>query len=707
MTLELADRSISHPVGVAEDVYVKVGSFHFLADFVVVDFDADPRVPLILNRSFLKTGRDLIDVFEGELTLCIGKEVITFNLYQTSRYSANYSDLTAKRIDVIDMSCEEYSQEVSSFSDVILSGNPTPYYDPILSTTFLTLTPFKNSDFLLKEVDAFLAIEDDPTSPEFYEPYLDPEGDILLLEAFLNDDPSLPLQNKGSYLPEVELKDLPSHLEYAFLEGDDKLPVIIAKDLSVEEMTALITVLKSHKRAIAWKISDIKGIDPEFCTHKILMEEDFEPSKRDATAEKIALLMKIGKRDATAEKIALLMKIGKWINKTPPLPKSQSWTQENLNSGNSGYNSISSMNTMPYGSDGKKGRTVAVTTENMQKRKNDVKARTTLLLALPDDHQLRFSKYKTAQELWAAILRTFGGNQATKKTKKNLLKQNISLDTACAYIASQSNGSQIKYEYINQIDEDDIKEMDIKWNMAWLALISQRWSALTATRWATLLRSAGLPEAKTGEGETTTDKEENHALVADEEALIEFVLMAKTSSESKVFDNSLCSKACKKNTDSLNSKITELSEKLGDTKNMLYHYKLGLSQVEARLVEFKNQEIKFYEKIRGLELKVEFKTNRIKNLTNKLKTLKKEKEGLDSKLTGYSVVPPPPAQVYSLPKKDMSGTGLPEFADDTIIDYSRPSPAIESFLTVSTLSVLDSVGLSATFTNLITGEGLL
>nr|GFA88856.1 reverse transcriptase domain-containing protein [Tanacetum cinerariifolium] len=136
MTLELADHLICRPVGVAEDVYVKVGSFHFPADFVVVDFDADPRVPF--GRSFLKTGRALIDVFE------------------------------------------------------------------------------------------------------------------------------------------VELKDLPPHLEYAFLEGDNKLPAIIAKVLSVEEKTALITVLKSHKRAITWKLYDIKGIDPEFCTHKILMEEDFE-----------------------------------------------------------------------------------------------------------------------------------------------------------------------------------------------------------------------------------------------------------------------------------------------------------------------------------------------------------------------------------------------------------------------------------------------
>nr|GEU81550.1 reverse transcriptase domain-containing protein [Tanacetum cinerariifolium] len=150
MTLELTDRLISHPVGVAEDVFVKVGTFHFPTDFVVVDFDADHRVPLIVGRSFLKTGRALIDVFKGELTLRIGKEAITFNLDQTSRYSANYNDMMANRIDVIDMPCEEYSQEVLSFSDVIASGNPTPYYDPIVSTTSSTLTPFKNSDFLLE-----------------------------------------------------------------------------------------------------------------------------------------------------------------------------------------------------------------------------------------------------------------------------------------------------------------------------------------------------------------------------------------------------------------------------------------------------------------------------------------------------------------------------------------------------------------------------
>nr|GFB41477.1 reverse transcriptase domain-containing protein [Tanacetum cinerariifolium] len=239
MTLELADRTESKPVGIAKD-----------------------------------TSRALIDVHKGELTLRIGNEAITYNLDQTSRYSANYDQMTANKIDVTEEACEEYSQEVLGFSDVTASGSPTPSYDPIFSTTSPTLTPFGDSDFLLfEEADAFLGLEDDPDSPEFDPSYYDPKGDILSLEAILNSDPSPPLPNHEQSVPlfkeelkaceaktikssideppEVELKDLPPHLEYAFLEGDNKLPVIIAKALRDEEKSAIIKVLKSHKRAIA------------------------------------------------------------------------------------------------------------------------------------------------------------------------------------------------------------------------------------------------------------------------------------------------------------------------------------------------------------------------------------------------------------------------------------------------------------------------
>nr|GFA34835.1 reverse transcriptase domain-containing protein [Tanacetum cinerariifolium] len=172
MTLELADRMESKPVSIAKDVKVKVGMFHLPADFVVVDFKPDPRVPLILGRCFLKTSRALIDVHK------------------------------ANKIDVTDEACEEYSQEVLGFSDFTASGCPTPSDDPIVSTTSPTLTPLGDSDFLLfEEADAFFGLEDDPDSPELDPSYYDPEGDILSLKAIINSDPSPPLSNHEKYVP--------------------------------------------------------------------------------------------------------------------------------------------------------------------------------------------------------------------------------------------------------------------------------------------------------------------------------------------------------------------------------------------------------------------------------------------------------------------------------------------------------------------------
>ncbi|GJS32311.1 reverse transcriptase domain-containing protein [Tanacetum coccineum] len=275
MTLELADRSITHPKGLAEDVYVKVGKFHFPTDFVVVDFEADPRVPLILGRSFLRTGRALIDVYGEEITLRVDNEAITFNLDQTTRYSST-NDKSVNRIDIIDEVCEEYAPELLGFSNKSSGGNPTPTSEPL------------TSEFILEEIEAYL--KDDSISPEIDHADCDPEGDICLIEKLLNNDPfQLPpidlkqgeiIKAKSSMEepPELELKDLPSHLEYAYLEENDKLPVIIAKGLKDVEKEALLKVLKSHKRAIAWKITDIKGIDPHFCTHKILMEDDYKPT---------------------------------------------------------------------------------------------------------------------------------------------------------------------------------------------------------------------------------------------------------------------------------------------------------------------------------------------------------------------------------------------------------------------------------------------
>ncbi|GJR91302.1 reverse transcriptase domain-containing protein [Tanacetum coccineum] len=239
MVLELADRTISKPTGVAENVFVKVGKFYFPADFVVLDFIADPRVPLILGRPFLRTAHALIDVYEGEITLRNDDQSLTLKCGDAP--SISYNNLESlKKVDLIDATCEEYSQEVLGFSDSVAYNNPSPYFDPIVSTSSPTLTPFDESDFLLfEEADAFIAIDDEPVSPVFNATYYDPEGDILILEDFSQLIPYLN-PNTREYSPEnskrskvVEPKEssdeIPSQLkellrisQYAFLKEKKK-----------------------------------------------------------------------------------------------------------------------------------------------------------------------------------------------------------------------------------------------------------------------------------------------------------------------------------------------------------------------------------------------------------------------------------------------------------------------------------------------------
>nr|GEZ91640.1 hypothetical protein [Tanacetum cinerariifolium] len=242
--LELADRTISKPTGVAENVFVKVGKFYFPVDFVVFDFIADPR--------------------------------------------------SLNKVNLIDATCEKYSQEVLGFSNVVANDNFTLNFKPIVSNSSPTLTPFNESDFYLEEIEDCLNNDSNPE--EIEDSKFDMERDILILEALLNSDLE-PSPNQKDYFPEahndlkliepkkdkstddeppeVKIKELPPHLEYAFLGENNKWPVIISKDLSVNEKSAILEVLKSRKKAIAWKLTDIKGIDPEFCSHKILLEDDY------------------------------------------------------------------------------------------------------------------------------------------------------------------------------------------------------------------------------------------------------------------------------------------------------------------------------------------------------------------------------------------------------------------------------------------------
>ncbi|GKB00400.1 hypothetical protein Tco_0828393 [Tanacetum coccineum] len=176
--------------------------------------------------------------------------------------------------------CGVFSRS-SRFSDVSREWHPILIMTDSFSTSSPTLTPFGDSDFLLEEIDAFPALEDDPTSPEVDHSYYNPKGDILLLEAFLNDDPSLPPHTQGNYLPEIEKKLKVCEAKTIKFQFDN------LRDLSVEDKRDLIMVFKGHtKRAIhLGKLSGLKGIQPEFYTHKILWKEDYTPAVQTKDGE--------------------------------------------------------------------------------------------------------------------------------------------------------------------------------------------------------------------------------------------------------------------------------------------------------------------------------------------------------------------------------------------------------------------------------------
>nr|GEW44198.1 hypothetical protein [Tanacetum cinerariifolium] len=281
MTLKLADRTESKPVGIAKDVKVKVGMFHFPTDFVVVDFEPDPRVPLILERCFLKINRALIDVHKGELTLRIRNEAITYNLDQTSRYSTNYDQMMANKINVTDEACEEYSQEVLSFFDVTVSGSPTPSDDPIVSTTSPALTLFGDSDFLLfEEADAYLGLEDDLDSPELDPSYYDLEGDILSLEVILNSDPSPPFPNHEQSVPSFkeELKACEAKMIKSSVDEPPETMEVFMDDFSVfgnsfencfSHLDKMLHRCKDTKLCLNWEKSHFMVKEGIVLGHKI------------------------------------------------------------------------------------------------------------------------------------------------------------------------------------------------------------------------------------------------------------------------------------------------------------------------------------------------------------------------------------------------------------------------------------------------------
>nr|GEY92987.1 reverse transcriptase domain-containing protein [Tanacetum cinerariifolium] len=235
----LSSNTIPNPKGEMKAIITRSG--------VAYDGPSIPTPKKVMERETEET------TDKEQTNFQVNDEPITFNLNQTTRYSSTYDDMSVNQIDIIDVAREEYAQEMLGFSNNSSCGNPTSTSEPIISDSFPSLTPFEGSDFILDEIEAYL--KNESISPEITHVDCDLEGDICLIEKLLNDDPfQLPSMDlkQGELIKakslmeeplELELKDLPSHLEYAYLEGIDKSPMIIAKDLKVDK-----------------KISPLKGV---------------------------------------------------------------------------------------------------------------------------------------------------------------------------------------------------------------------------------------------------------------------------------------------------------------------------------------------------------------------------------------------------------------------------------------------------------------
>ncbi|KAH9671423.1 hypothetical protein KPL70_017372 [Citrus sinensis] len=241
-TLQLDDRSHAYPEGKIEDVLVKVDKFIFPVDFIVLDFEADKEVPIILGRHFLATGKTLIDVQKGELTMRVNDQQVTFNVLEAMRNPDEIEDYNFLSVvdlvvaDRLDRCCSNILNKVTTFEEV------------------------EEEDVAANQID-----------------WMDKQqsnGNNRVIEHLNLSDREVKITLPSiESPPSFELKLLPSHLKYAYLGQNNTLLVIISSTLDAGQEQSLVDLLGKCRRAIGWTMADIKGISPSICMHKILLED--------------------------------------------------------------------------------------------------------------------------------------------------------------------------------------------------------------------------------------------------------------------------------------------------------------------------------------------------------------------------------------------------------------------------------------------------
>ncbi|RDX72689.1 hypothetical protein CR513_47784, partial [Mucuna pruriens] len=313
MTIQLANRSIVLPLGVLEDVLVQVNELIFPADFYVLDMGeetSEKGSTLILGRPFLITARTKINVHVGILSMEFGDILVQFNIFEAMKHPIEDHSLFG--INLLDEIVEEYLQLNNSSEDIEKFARGT---DEISCLGVVD-----------EEAD-HEEVEDLPNSEDDHSDIADLDFEVELSQCQLRSDknrshgvepakvakgrnhvgtPSAKSRSSrpnGFELespapPRMELKPLPNHLKYAYLDSEQKLPVIIANNLFQEQEDKLLKVMRQHKKAIGWNLSDLPSINPSICMHRILMEEEVKPIRQQQRRLNPTLLDMV-KKEAT------------------------------------------------------------------------------------------------------------------------------------------------------------------------------------------------------------------------------------------------------------------------------------------------------------------------------------------------------------------------------------------------------------------------
>ncbi|GKE48218.1 reverse transcriptase domain-containing protein [Tanacetum coccineum] len=252
--VRLADRSFQYPVGIAENMLVEVGEFTFPVDFVILEMEEDSKVPLLLGLPFLHTAGAVIRVKQKQLNLGVGTERMIFNIDSAMKHSYSNDD-TCFSIDVIDEILEE------DFDALLDEGSKILHF--IEETLLDEEIFFEFDEFTAMTADENSEFESDTEEPPFEKITINTDYKI---KTSLEEPPS-----------DLELKPLPGNLEYVFLEDPSFLPVIISSKLSAQNKSKLVSIFKKHKEAFASKTTDIPGICPSFCKHKIQLLDNKKP----------------------------------------------------------------------------------------------------------------------------------------------------------------------------------------------------------------------------------------------------------------------------------------------------------------------------------------------------------------------------------------------------------------------------------------------